>query len=278
MASALMPESVQTTEQNTVEQSDVRPDVTVFPKSAVSPQKTLSGPLQKSPGKIKLGGPRTLTRLRSGSDARGEAAERECTSVPRTPMTRGDPMWSSPAPSPPLPSPPSPILRPMSSSPRTPSRLKACMSTGASPACSSLDASTIRRIPTSPWTPEPTADLLDPDLNSDMKRSFEENEPDSNETTASRSSMEPLLASLSELSPPQVETIVRAGFDLLPADTKAALWTAFGPPGTAQVFDIDQKPPPQCGVKRPAAPKAEVCQELMARVQDLSCSLKCCCS
>ena len=78
-----------------------------------------------------------------------------------------------------------------------------------------------------------------------------------------RSSMEPLLARLSELSPPQVETIVRAGFDLLPADTKAALWTAFGPPGTAQVFDIDQKSPPQCGVKRPAAPKAEVCQELM---------------
>ena len=93
-----------------------------------------------------------------------------------------------------------------------------------------------------------------------------------------RSSMEPLLAILSELSPPQLETIVRAAIDLLTADEKAALWTALGPPGMVQVLDIDQKAPPQCGVKRPAAPKAEVCQELLARVQDLSCSLKCCCS
>ena len=70
--------------------------------------------------------------------------------------------------------------------------------------------------------------------------------------------MEPLLAILSELSPPQLETIVRAAIDLLTADEKAALWTALGPPGMVQVLDLDQKAPPQCGVKRP--PKAEVCQ------------------
>jgi len=131
-----------------------------------------AAPPQKSPGKIKPGGPPKLTELRSAADA---AAERQSTSAPRTPMTRGDPMSSSPAPSPPQPSPPPPSLRPMSSSPRTPPRLKACMSSGASPACSSLDASTIKRIPTSLWTPQPTADLLDPDLNIDMKRSIEEN-------------------------------------------------------------------------------------------------------
>ena len=75
--------------------------------------------------------------------------------------------------------------------------------------------------------------------------------------------MEPLLAILSELSPPQLETIVRTAIDLLTADEKAALWTALRPPGMVHVLDIDQTAPPQCGVKRPAAPKAEVCQELM---------------
>ena len=78
-----------------------------------------------------------------------------------------------------------------------------------------------------------------------------------------RSSMEPLLAILKGLSPPQLVIIVRSAIDLLTADEKAALWTALGLLGMVQVLDLDQNAPPQCGVKRPAAPKAEVCQELM---------------
>jgi hypothetical protein len=75
--------------------------------------------------------------------------------------------------------------------------------------------------------------------------------------------MEPLLAILNGLSAPQLVIIVRSAIELLTAEEKAALWIALAPSGMVQVMDLDQKTPPQCGVKRPAHPKAEVCQELI---------------
>ena len=78
-----------------------------------------------------------------------------------------------------------------------------------------------------------------------------------------RSSMEPLLAILNGLSPPQLVIIVRSAIELLTAEEKAALWIALAPSGMVQVMDLDQKTSPQSGVKRGRPPKAEVCQELI---------------
>ena len=56
-----------------------------------------------------------------------------------------------------------PTTPPVSQAPRTPPRMTARMTSGSSPMCSSDEASTIRRVPTSPWTPQVSSEMVNPD-------------------------------------------------------------------------------------------------------------------
>ena len=56
-----------------------------------------------------------------------------------------------------------PMTPPVSRAPRTPPRMTARMTSGSSPICSSDEASTIRRVPTSPWTPQVSSEMVNPD-------------------------------------------------------------------------------------------------------------------
>ena len=56
-----------------------------------------------------------------------------------------------------------PTTPPVSKAPRTPTRMTARMTSGASPICSSDEASTIRRVPTSPWIPQVSSEMVNPD-------------------------------------------------------------------------------------------------------------------